>query len=74
MNLDVNSADSAASNPMDEDAAEAALVAAWVVRAQAGDEEAFGELVKHYHTRFLRWWCAWCATLKMPARLRRRRG
>ena len=51
MDVNVNSTESPASNPMEEEAAEAALVMDWVVRAQAGDEAAFGELVKHYHTR-----------------------
>lgn len=39
------------SNPVDEGADEAARVAAWVEAARAGDEEAFGELVRHYHAR-----------------------
>lgn len=51
MDVRLNSTESPASNPMDEDAAEAARVMDWVVRAQAGDEAAFGELVKHYHSR-----------------------
>lgn len=51
MDVRLNSTESPASNPMDEDASEAARVMDWVVRAQAGDEAAFGELVKHYHSR-----------------------
>ena len=47
----MNKSDDASSNPGPEEAAEAALVSGWVVRAQAGDEQAFGELVRHYHTR-----------------------
>lgn len=39
------------SNPVDESADEAARVASWVEAAQTGDEEAFGELVRHYHAR-----------------------
>lgn len=47
----VNSEVPGPSNPVDEYAAEAAQVADWVVRAQAGDQAAFGELVRHFHSR-----------------------
>lgn len=51
MDPSLNRAGPDSSNPVDEDAVEAAEVAGWVARAQAGDEEAFGELVRHFHAR-----------------------
>lgn len=47
----MNNTPSSPSNEQDADAADAARVEAWVAQALAGDESAFGELVKMYHAR-----------------------
>jgi len=47
----LNNADGPPSNEMESDAAVEAQIAAWVAQAKQGDEDAFGELVKHHHER-----------------------
>lgn len=47
----MNNEDPNASKQVADDTLRPEIVRAWVLRAQAGDQEAFGELVRAYHTR-----------------------